>query len=175
MRINIWLISIGMSLNACVQDMGLLGHLLPYGSIDGKPVARPLPEHTIARGQLFSSDYNKNPLPLTVTLLKRGQERYDIYCAACHGLSGYGNGVIVERGFSSPPSFHQDRLRIAPAKHLSEVIRNGFGAMSGYSEHISVPDSWAIVGYIRALQLSQNVHLENLSDLQRKEILREIK
>src|SRR5258708_2327642 len=127
MRISISLIVISMGLTACVQEMGLLGHLLPYGSIDKKPVARPIPEHTIAQGQLkISSDYHQIPMPLTMAMLKRGRERYDIYCAACHGLSGFGNGVIVERGFLAPPSFHQERLRMAPPEYLSNVIRNGF-------------------------------------------------
>src|SRR5437773_343390 len=100
MRISIWLIFMVVALASCVQEMGLVGRLLPYGSIDGKPVARAIPENTVAQGQLrLNSDDDDRPTPLTMAMLERGRERYDIYCAACHGLSGSGNGVIVERGF----------------------------------------------------------------------------
>lgn len=89
-------------------------------------------------------------------LLQRGQERYDIYCTPCHSLIGDGNGMIVQRGYKRPPSFHQDRLRQAPLGHFYDVMSNGFGAMPDYAAQIQPQDRWAIAAYIRALQLSQN-------------------
>lgn len=96
------------------------------------------------------------PFPVTMDVLKRGQERYDIYCSPCHGLDGYGQGMIVQRGFSPPPSLHDDRLRQAPAGHFYDVITNGFGQMYPYAYRVPPEDRWAIVAYIRALQLSQS-------------------
>lgn len=97
-------------------------------------------------------------------LLDRGRQRFDIYCAVCHGRTGEGNGMIVRRGFRKPPSYHVDRLRNAPAGHLFDVITNGFGAMAAYSSRVGVADRWAIVAYIRALQLSQNARLDDVPD-----------
>jgi len=90
--------------------------------------------------------------------LKRGQERYDIYCTPCHSLLGEGNGMIVQRGYKKPPSFHQDRLRNAPLGHFFDVISNGFGAMPDYAAQIKPEDRWAIAAYIRALQRSQHAN-----------------
>ena len=96
------------------------------------------------------------PFPVTAELLTRGQQRYDIYCAPCHSRVGDGNGVIPSRGFPrKPPSYHIERLRKAPLGYLFDVITNGFGAMPDYSSQIPPRDRWAIVAYIRALQLSQ--------------------
>ena len=88
--------------------------------------------------------------------LRRGQERYNIYCTPCHSLLGDGNGMIVQRGYKRPPSFHVDRLRNAPLGHFFDVMTNGFGAMPDYAAQIRPEDRWAIAAYIRALQLSQN-------------------
>lgn len=96
------------------------------------------------------------PFEITQEVLERGQERYDIYCAPCHGLDGYGEGIIVQRGFPQPQSFHQDRLREAPAAYYYDVITNGFGRMYSYAYRVKPDDRWAITAYIRALQLSQN-------------------
>ena len=137
------------------------------------PIARALVEHTIPQGAL-SSEYNNPPEPLSKALLERGKERYDIYCAACHGLSGFGNGVIVERGFSKPPSFHQERLRNESPKYFVNIILNGIGQMYGYSDILNQQDSWAITRYIQALQLSQYAHLKILPEALQKNILREI-
>ena len=89
-------------------------------------------------------------------LLVRGQQRYGIYCTPCHSLLGDGNGMIVQRGYKRPPSFHEDRLRNAPLGHFYDVASNGFGAMPDYAAQISPEDRWAIAAYIRALQLSQH-------------------
>jgi mono/diheme cytochrome c family protein len=96
------------------------------------------------------------PLPIDAKLLKRGQERYRIYCSPCHGLVGRGDGMIVRRGYRQPPSFHLDRLRAQPAGYFFDVMTAGFGAMPDYAAQVSVADRWAIVAYVRALQLSQN-------------------
>jgi len=97
-----------------------------------------------------------NPLPITPQLLKRGQQRFDIYCAPCHGRAGDGDGMIARRGFPHPPSYHADALRNAPDSHFYDVITNGYGAMYPYADRITPQDRWAIVAYIRALQLSQH-------------------
>ncbi|WP_276522318.1 c-type cytochrome [Kallotenue papyrolyticum] len=144
--------------------------------------ARPLPEGTVARGQLrvdtalyAGKDANGEhvsafPFPITADVLTRGQQRYNAYCAPCHGLSGYGNGMIVERGFSPPSSFHTDRLRNAPVGYYYDVITNGFGRMYSYASRIQPGDRWAIVAYIRALQLSQNASVNDLSPEERQQL-----
>ena len=108
------------------------------------------------------------PYPVTREVMERGQERYNIYCAPCHGLAGYGDGMIVQRGFTSPPSFHSDELRGAPVGHYYDVITNGFGAMYPYASRVPPADRWAIIAYIRALQLSQNATLEDVPEDERQ-------
>jgi len=100
-------------------------------------------------------------------LLERGRERFDIYCSVCHGRTGEGEGMIVRRGFRKPPSYHIDRLRQAPAGHFFDVISNGFGAMPSYANRVDTNDRWAIVAYVRALQLSQNAGLDDVPTDQR--------
>ena len=95
------------------------------------------------------------PFPIDRAALERGQERFNIFCAVCHGRLGDGNGMIPKRGYRQPPSYHQDRLRQAPVGYIFDVATNGFGAMPDYSQQISVDDRWKIVAYVRALQLSQ--------------------
>ena len=102
------------------------------------------------------------PLQLTESVMKRGQERYDIYCSMCHGGVGLGDGMIVARGYRKPPSFHTDQLRARKNGYLFDVITNGFGAMPAYGTMIPVQDRWAIVAYLRALQLSQNATLADV-------------
>jgi hypothetical protein len=124
-------------------------------------------EGTVARGQLHEDTYfytgmmgkeqgNVMPFPVTREVLQRGQERFNIYCAPCHSELGDGNGMIVQRGYRRPPSYHIERLRTAPLGHFFDVITNGFGAMPDYAMQIQPGDRWAIIAYIRALQLSQN-------------------
>jgi mono/diheme cytochrome c family protein len=96
------------------------------------------------------------PFALTPQVMDRGQERFNIYCSPCHGRLGYGNGMVVQRGFRAPPSYHIDRLRQAPLGHFYDVMTNGFGAMSSYADKVAPDDRWAVAAYIRALQLSQH-------------------
>jgi mono/diheme cytochrome c family protein len=129
--------------------------------------ARALVDDTVARGTLeddsaFFTGKNGTqlvdtlPVPLTKDLLDRGEQRFNIYCAPCHDRSGNGRGMIVQRGYKQPPSYHIDRLRQAPIGHFFDVMTNGFGAMPDYKAQVSPRDRWAIAAYIRALQLSQN-------------------
>jgi len=104
----------------------------------------------------FPNAIEEFPLAVTKELVDRGQERYNIYCMVCHGPVGKGDGMIVRRGFSQPPTYHDDRLRNAPVGHFYDVITNGWGKMNGYAYSIQPADRWAIVAYIRALQVSQN-------------------
>ena len=96
------------------------------------------------------------PFPITREILDRGRERFDIFCAVCHGPTGRGNGMIVQRGFPVPPSFHIERVRTAPPGHFFYVITHGYGVMYSYADRIPTEDRWAIAAYIQALQLSQN-------------------
>jgi len=129
---------------------------------------RPPVENTVARGSLADDELfvpkNSNNFPLTVDLklLERGEERYKIFCSPCHGFQGDGNGFVVIRGMKAPPSYHQDRLRQAPNGYIYDVTTNGFGQMLGYSAQIPPRDRWAIIAYIRALQLSRNAKIADL-------------
>jgi mono/diheme cytochrome c family protein len=102
------------------------------------------------------------PIAVDRALIERGQQRFDIYCAPCHGRIGNGLGMIVRRGFKQPPSYHIDRLRNAPVGHFFDVMTNGYGAMLNYAQQVQVRDRWAIVAYIRALQYSQNANVNDL-------------
>jgi hypothetical protein len=101
------------------------------------------------------------PFTLTSQVMDRGQGRFNIYCSPCHGRLGYGNGMVVQRGFRAPPSFHIDRLREAPVGHLYDVMTNGFGAMPSYADKVAPDDRWAVAAYIRALQLSQHATIND--------------
>jgi len=143
----------------------------PSGFFADGTSARPQPVDTVARGELRNDmllfegkdvsggDATEFPFPVTGEVLERGRQRYEIYCAPCHGYTGDGDGIIVQRGFTPPPSYHSDRLRQAPVGHFFAVVTNGFGSMPRYAIQVAVPDRWAIVAYIRALQLSQSAPL----------------
>src|SRR5262245_24893590 len=103
----------------------------------------------------FADDVDTFPFPITQQTVERGRGRYDIFCSVCHGLTGNGDGMIVRRGFRRAASFNDDRLRQAPVGHFFDAITNGWGTMPSYAPQISVQDRWAIIAYIRALQLSQ--------------------
>src|SRR5919109_4587459 len=144
--------------------------------------ARPLVEGTVARGQLESDEHfytgkvngklvDRFPFPVTRAVLARGQERFNIFCSPCHDRIGNGQGMIVRRGYRAPPSYHIDRLRQAPVGHFFQVMTNGFGAMPDYAQQISREDRWAIVAYIRALQLSQHARPTDVPDQQRQQLL----
>jgi len=153
------------------QDMALQPKNRPLSPsdffTDGRS-ARPLVENTVPRGALaleelaVPKDSNAFPLPLSKELLDRGENRYKIFCSPCHGLQGDGNGMVAMRGMKHPPSYHQDRLRQVPNGYIYDVITNGFGAMFGYSAQIAPGDRWAIVAYLRALQLSRNAKISDL-------------
>jgi hypothetical protein len=144
-----------------------------YDPLEASPVfpkgssAQPLIAGTVPRGFLNEDealntgkangqDVDTFPFPITSADLDRGQERFNIYCSPCHGRLGNGNGIVVQRGFREPPSYHIERLRSAPVGHFFDVMTNGFGAMQDYRAQVIVADRWRIVAYIRALQLSQN-------------------
>src|SRR5262245_20031955 len=113
------------------------------------------------------------PFALTPQVLDRGQERFNIYCTPCHGALGLGNGMVVQRGFRAPPSYHIDRLREAPIGHFYDVMTNGFGAMPSYADKVGPRDRWAIAAYIRALQLSQHATLADVPPEDRDKIKRD--
>lgn len=133
---------------------------------DGR-ASRPLLENTVARGELREDTYYYSgimngkegdvmPFPATEEVLKRGQERFNIYCAPCHSRTGDGNGMIVQRGYRRPPSYFDPKLLNAPIGHFYDVMSNGFGVMPDYAAQVTPHDRWAIAAYIRALQLSQH-------------------
>jgi mono/diheme cytochrome c family protein len=129
---------------------------------------RPLLENTVARGSLANDEYmvakdsNTFPLPVNQALLERGKDRYGAFCTPCHGLQGDGNGMVALRGMKHPPSYHTDRLRESPNGYFYDVISNGFGQMYGYAAQIPPRDRWAIVAYVRALQLSRDARASEL-------------
>ncbi|HEV7902278.1 MAG TPA: cytochrome c, partial [Pyrinomonadaceae bacterium] len=112
---------------------------------------------------------NEFPFAIEAKDLDRGQERFEIYCAMCHGATGYGDGMIVRRGFRRPPSFHDDRLRGETVGHFFDVITNGWGAMPDYAQQIPVEDRWKIIAYVRALQLSQNMPAAEVTEEVRRQ------
>jgi Cytochrome C oxidase, cbb3-type, subunit III len=137
---------------------------------------RPLAEHTVARGSVENDVYDVGkeyagfPLLLDEKFLQRGEDRYRIFCTPCHGLQGDGNGVAAVRGMKHPPSYHIDRLRQAPNGYFYDVITNGFGSMYSYSERITPQDRWAIIAYLRALQLSRNAKVSDLPESLRQKV-----
>lgn len=176
-------------LSGCRNDMHVQPRYNPLDSSDffedGR-AARPEVPGTVARGQLRADHYfyagkvngvpvSAFPFPVTREVLDRGRERYNIYCTPCHGYTGEGRGMIVQRGFPQPPSYHTDRLRQAPVGHLYDVITNGYGAMYSYAARISPEDRWAIVAYIRALQLSQHATVDDVPEAERTKLLADTK
>ena len=172
----------------CRQDMQNQPRMFPQRGTpmfaDGRSV-RPQVEHTVARGQLYESDYfytglmngkeaDMMPFPVTMQVLDRGQERFNVYCTPCHSRVGNGAGMIVERGYKPAGNFHDPKRLAEPLSHYFYVMTNGYGAMPDYKAQIAPADRWAIAAYIRALQLSQNATLadvpagaqvENLKDI----------
>jgi cytochrome c553 len=170
---------------ACRQDMHDQPKYKPLaGSTffeDGR-ASRPLVDGTVARGHLRTDEFfytgkiggkfvDVFPFPVTRAVLDRGREHFNIFCAQCHDRTGNGQGMIVQRGFRQPPSYHIDRLRQAPAGHFFDVITNGFGTMYSYASRISPEDRWAIIAYIRALQLSQNATLADVPSEERQKLV----
>ncbi len=150
---------------------------------DGR-ASRPLIKGTVARGylrldkHLYTGEVNGElvatfPFPITEDVLKRGRERYNIFCAPCHDKTGSGNGMIVQRGFRPPPSFHIARLRGVPVGHFFDVMTSGLGAMYDYADQVSPRDRWAIAAYILVLQQSQNAAIEDLTEEIQKELMKQ--
>jgi mono/diheme cytochrome c family protein len=173
-----------MLVSGCRLDMHLQPKYLPYEPseffADGRSERQPVPG-TIARGHLridellYSGRENgveadRFPFPITRADLERGQQRYNIYCAPCHDYSGSGRGMIVQRGFPQPPSYHVPRLRQASVGHFVQVMTNGFGAMYSYAARVEPADRWRIAAYIRALQLSQNASLQDVPEAERQKL-----
>ena len=169
---------------ACRQDM----HDAPrYDPLEASTffadgvASRPFPANTVARGNLRQDEHlyqgringelaDTFPMPVTAAVMARGQERYNVFCLPCHGPTGSGNGMIVQRGFRAPPSYHEERLRNAPVGYFYDVMTNGFGAMLDYASQIPVADRWAIAAYMRALQLSQRATVNDVPADRRPEL-----
>ncbi len=171
-------------LSACRQDM----HDSPrYEPLEASTFfangsgSRMLVPDTVARGQLNEDRHlyegvvdgrpaDTFPMPVTADVMARGHERYDVFCSPCHGLTGVGNGMIVQRGFRQPPSFHEDRLRNAVVGYYFDVMTHGFGAMQDYAAQVPVADRWAIAAYIRALQASRAATVIDVPEDRRPEL-----
>lgn len=165
-----------LALSGCYQKMGLQPAFDPYDAsdfFDDQMSARPRVEGTVARGELREDELlyagrsggqltTMFPMPVTESVLDRGEERYNIYCAVCHGPTGEGDGMIVRRGFKRPNSFHAEQVRSHPEGYYFTVISQGFGVMPSYAAQVPVEDRWAIIAYIRALQLGQRVNASEI-------------
>jgi mono/diheme cytochrome c family protein len=161
---------LALAASGCRQDMHDAPRYKPLAASDffaDGASARSLPAHAVARGQLREDPLFQTgttpegdivavvPMPVTRELLARGRERYGIFCAPCHGATGDGRGMVVQRGYKQPSSYHVDRLRQVPVGYLFDVMTNGFGVMPSYAAQVPPEDRWAIAAYVRALQLSQ--------------------
>ena len=173
------------ALGACRQDMHDAPRYEPLEASsffnDGQSARMPV-ANTVSRNPLTDGDEllytgkingtlaNQFPIPVTAAVLARGQERYDIFCSPCHGRTGKGDGIVVQRGMRQPPSFMEDRLRNAAAGYFFDVMTHGFGAMQDYAAQIPVEDRWAIVAYERALQFSQHAATGDVPDDRRGDL-----
>jgi mono/diheme cytochrome c family protein len=136
---------------------------------DGSAMQHPVPG-TVARDEpALRAELRQRP-PMSTALLERGRERFDIYCSPCHSGIGDGEGIVVQRGFPQPPSYHTERLREAPASHFVAVITEGYGVMYSYAARVPPADRWAIAAYIQALQLSQHAELSELPEADRRKL-----
>lgn len=170
-----------LAVSACRQDMHDQPKYEPLEAsafFDDGRASRPIPRGTVARGQLSNDMHYATgkvngafvttfPRPVDRAMILRGRERYDIYCSPCHDRTGSGNGMIVQRGYQRPPSFHEARVRSAPVGQIFSAITDGFGVMPSYATQIPIEDRWAIVAYIRALQLSQHAELADVEPAKR--------
>lgn len=189
MRLKLALvIGVAVLVGACRQDMHDAARYDPLEAsaffADGQSARQPVP-NTVARGQLREDEHlyrgringqlaDSFPMPVTAAVMARGQERFNVFCAPCHGRTGNGNGMVAQRGFRAPPSYHEERLRNAPVGYFFDVMTNGFGQMQDYAAQVPVADRWAIAAYIRALQLSQHATVNDVpadrrADLDRPE------
>ena len=156
------LVAIGLAIVAC-DNMANQPKRLPFELPASKTAEPHWP--ALPPAGIVARDEEPGPMPappLTLALVERGRERFDITCAPCHGRTGDGHGMIVERGFPAPPAFDIERLRAAPVQHFYDVITNGYGAMFRYADRVTPRDRWAIVAYIRALQASDSARLTDV-------------
>jgi mono/diheme cytochrome c family protein len=182
LAMTIGIVTVALSLTGCMKDMQDQPRYEPFEKSDffeDGSSARHLVEGTVYRGGIKTVDEHLNsgkvngelvssfPFEVTRAVLDRGEERFNIFCAACHGNSGYGDGMVVQRGFPKPPSYHDERLRDAAEGYLFNVITNGMGKMAGFKSEIPVEDRWAIVAYLRVLQRSQNAGLKDVPATER--------
>jgi mono/diheme cytochrome c family protein len=175
--------TVPISIALCCMILGLScddgsmtnqGRVKPYEPVkffaDGSS-ARPIPEGAVSRDAQFPGPIgNEFPFAIGGKDLARGRERYNIYCSVCHGYVGDGDGMVVRRGFTKPPSFHIERLRQVPPGHIVQVVTNGFGAMYSYSDRVNMDDRWRIAAYIRALQFSQHADPKALPPADQQEV-----
>lgn len=173
------------ALAGCRQDMHQAPRYDPLEQSDffaDQRASRPLVEGTVARGQLRADKafytgkgpdgtfLARVPVPVTREVLLRGQERFNIYCSPCHAATGEGNGMIVQRGFKAPPSFHIDRLQQERDGYFYDVITNGFGVMQDYAAQLKPEDRWAVVAYLRALQFSRQATVADVPEAEREQL-----
>ena len=159
-RVLLAIAGIALALAACdnmANQPKRKAYELPYGEHANWPMLPP--DGIVARDERFGPP---KPPPVTLALLRRGQQRFDIYCAPCHSWVGDGNGMVVHRGFPHPPSYYSARLRQAPNQHFYDVITHGYGVMYSYADRVAPRDRWAIVAYIRALQASASATLADV-------------
>jgi REP element-mobilizing transposase RayT/mono/diheme cytochrome c family protein len=178
------LVAISLLGTACRPDMANQPKAKPLSQSDffsNGTSARQPPPYAVARGEtrdnaafytgLTNGTYvTQLPMKLTPELLSRGRERYEAICAECHDRTGSGNGMVVQRGFPQPPSYHVDRLWNAPIGHFYDVITNGYGVMYSYADRVEPEDRWAIAAYIRALQLSHNAKPSDVDPAERAKL-----
>lgn len=167
---------VGLGTAGCRQKMAQQPYYDPYEATDffadGKSARMPI-DGTVAQGHLEADELlytgkingelaNVYPFPVDENVLRRGRERFQVFCTPCHGEAGRGNGIVVRRGYRPPPSFLDPKFADLPVGHYVDVITNGFGAMPSYAAQVPPEDRWAIVSYVQALQLSQSVDINQL-------------
>jgi mono/diheme cytochrome c family protein len=167
-----FLLLAAISLAACEQNMDAQPKYSEYAKapLFRGSVLRAPPAGTVARDDPARAKAITNKPAVTAALLDRGRERFGIFCQPCHGAGGDGNGIIVQRGMRGPTSYHDERLRSADDQYLFDVITNGHGAMYSYAAHVPPGDRWAIVAYIRALQLSRHAAIDDVPPEQRAQL-----
>lgn len=172
MRTAATAVALALLLAGCDQNMDVQPKYSGYSPapLFRAGTLRNPPEGTVAREDLEHEAQIKNKPQLTSELLRRGQQRFNIFCSPCHGASGDGDGMIVQRGMPRPTSYHIDRLRAADDQYLFDVITNGHGAMYSYAARVPPRDRWAIVGYIRALQLARHASIDDVPTDQRAKL-----
>jgi hypothetical protein len=169
------LVALALSLAACDQNMEVQPKYSEYSRapLFRGGVLRAPPVGIVARDDLVRDAQTQAKPPLTSELFARGKKRFDIFCSPCHGRTGDGNGIVVQRGMPTPTSYHDDRLRAADDQHFFDVITNGYGVMYSYSSRVPMSDRWAIVAYIRALQLSRHASIDDVPPDLRAKLLSE--